>query len=225
VATDEELELLNAELDDALDVHGRSRLSHALLADRDLGARREELRRLAAALQAVPDVEPPAGFVDAVLAALPHESSDPARPWWASAAFRHAAVVAAVLGAGAVVYTVVGGRTPATTEITGTLAGARAPAVLDTVELTDGLVLGRARLTRGPTGLGVELELAAGPPVQVLVTRAGRTLAAVDVERASAAPLVVVLPGAAADGQVVELSFRAGGREIGHASLRAPDSR
>jgi hypothetical protein len=222
VATTEELELLHAELDEALDVHQRARLSRALLADPDLHVRREELRRLAAALASVPDVEPPAGFPRAVLAALPQPAASALSPWWSSPAFRHAAAIAALIAAGAVVYAVIDGRGPPTAEIAGTLGGSRTPTVLDTVELSSGPVRGRARLTGAEAGLAVEFELEVGTPVQVLVTRAGQTLAAVDVGADAPAPVVVRLPGVTADGAAVELSFRAGGREVAHASLRAP---
>jgi hypothetical protein len=222
MASAEELELLNAELDDALDEHQRARLSRALLADPELRTRRAELSQLAAALESVAEAEPPAGFSRGVLAALPQSFPKTASSWWASPAWRRAAVIASVLAAGAIVSAVVGGHGPSTTELAGTLAGTRSAAVLDTVQLADGPVRGRASLTRGAAGLGIELELTAGAPLQVLVTRAGRILGSVDVGPATAEPVAVSLPGAIADGTAVELSFRAAGREIGRATLRAP---
>jgi hypothetical protein len=218
----EELELLHAEIDGELDEHQRARLSRALLADPALRARREELRQLAAALEEVPDAEPPAGLAETVIAALPQSQHRTTLRSGASSTWRQAAVIAAVLAAGAVIYAVVDSRGPPTNEVAGTLTGARAPTVLDSAQLADGPVHGRALLTRSDTGFGLELDFSATTPVEVLVMRAGETLRTVEVGEGRASPLAITLPGVAADGVPVELSVRVAGREVSRTSLRVP---
>jgi anti-sigma factor RsiW len=218
----EELELLHAEIDGELDEHQRARLSRALLADPALRARREELRRLAEALDWIPDAEPPAGLVEAVIAALPQSQRRAVLHSGASSTWRQVAMIAALLAAGAVIYAVVDSRAPPMNEVAGTLTGARPPAVLDSARVADGPVHGRVLLTRGDAGIALELDVSATTPVEVLVMRAGEMLRTVEVSGRRASPLVVSLPGVAADGMPVEVRFRVAGREVSRTSLRAP---
>src|SRR6202035_177606 len=81
----------------------------------------------------------------------------------------YAALIAGVLAAGTFVYETLDGPRPATSDVAGTMAAAGAPTTLDTVRLGNGAVSGRVSLYRDRAGLGLEFELVASAPVDVLV--------------------------------------------------------
>ena len=225
MATPAELELLNAEIDGELDDRQRAELARALLADPQLRALREDLRRLCAALDAVPAREPPAQLREQILAAVPQDAARGAAPGWSAQVLRRAAVIAAVVAAGSVVYAIVGGGRPPATELAGTLAGRQGAGILDAVKLQSGPVTGRVSLARTAAGLELDGELVASAPLDVVVTRGEQTLRLPAVGASTGAQFALALPGAAAPGQAVALSFLMDGREVATATLRVPESR
>jgi hypothetical protein len=209
------LELMHAEIDGELNWHQKGELAQLVLADAQARAEREGLRRVCAALEALPAVEPPADLRSSILAALPQV----ARPRARSAAFvpdwRMAAAVAAVLIAGAVVFET--GRSPRLTgsEAVGTMAAEGL--TLDTVRLDSGPVQGRVRLYRQGSGLALAFEVHASAPVDALVTGDGGTLRVSRVGPRTQ----VQLPGFAPDTHAVEVSFFVNGHRVGGATLKA----
>ena len=109
------LALIHAEIDGELDARQRSELAKLLLAEPEIRAVREDLRRLCAALDALPEVEPPAQLRANILASMPRSTLSPARSAWAAPRWRYAALLAGVLGAGAIVVETLDGTRPATT--------------------------------------------------------------------------------------------------------------
>ena len=231
------LELIHAEIDGELDPRQRAELARSLLADPATRALREDLRRLCTALDTVAEVEPPPQLRARILAALPQTvvapvgpapaRFAPARSWWSAPVLRYAAALAGVLTAGTLVFGVLDGQRPPASELAGTLAGPRAAAILDTVRITDGPVVGQVSLTRNSAGLGLALDLKAGAPVDVFVASGGYALRINGVERQdrSAAPTNVALPGFRTDLQAVDLTFLMAGQEVGRATLRATSGR
>jgi hypothetical protein len=67
-------QLLNAEIDGELSASDRAELSRRLLGSPELRAVRDELRLACAELERCPQVEPPAGLREKILAALPQEA-------------------------------------------------------------------------------------------------------------------------------------------------------
>lgn len=218
------LALIHAEIDGELDARERSELARLLLAEPQTRAVREDLRRVSAALDVLPDVEPPAQLRAGILAALPPSTVSRARSGWSAPRWRYAALVAGVLGAGAVVFGTLNGTRPATTETAGTMAAARAPVTLDTVRLGAGPVGGRVSLYRDAGGLGVAFELISSGPVDVLITSGGRTLEVNGLGGTGAAvQRTVALVGSPSTvGPEVGLTFLMSGREVGRATLTVP---
>jgi anti-sigma factor RsiW len=223
MSTSRHLELIHAEIDGELDAHGRGELARQLLADPALRLVRDQLHELCAHLDRLDQDEPPAELPAKILGALP-PAAVPRTPYGRSMPrWRYAALIAGVLAAGAVVFESVRGPEPATSEMTGTMAAADAPA-LDAAILGSGPISGRVSLFRDGTGLSVALELAASAPVDVLVASDGHTLIIKGLGNASGAsrPRIVALPGPGVKGQVVGLTFLMAGRQVSTATLRVP---
>jgi hypothetical protein len=225
---DGHLTLINAEIDGELDGQQRGELARRLLADPEARALREDFQRFCAALDAVADVEPPPELQESILAALPQSTVQPDRSWWSSPRLRYAAVIAAALTAGAVVYETVHGPKPSATEIVGTMGPAGETRILDSARLDGGPVAGRVSLYRDRAGLGLKFELSASAPVDVLIAGDGRTLRVEGVGRQDkpgqgkpGGALTVGLPGFGMDRQTIALTFLMDGRQVGSATLRA----
>jgi hypothetical protein len=221
------LALIHAEIDGELDARQRSELAKLLLAEPQTREVREELRRVCAALDALPHVEPPAQLWAGLLAALPPSTLSRARSGWSAPRWRYAALVAGVLGTGAVVFETLNGTRPATTEAAGTMAAARAPVTLDTVRLGEGPVGGRVSLYRDAGGLGVAFELISSGPVDVLIASEGRTLEVNGLGGTGVAEqrTVALFGSAPTGGREVGLTFLMSGREVGRATLTVPEGR
>jgi hypothetical protein len=218
------LALIHAEIDGELDAAGRAELARWVLADPEGRVLREELRRLCAALDALPAAEPPQELRASVLAALPESYFARRRSW--APGWRYAALIAGVLVAGVVVLQTVRGPRPAPSEVAGTMSAPSAT-VLDAVQLANGPVSGRVSLYREPSGLGLTFELHASSPVDVLVTGGGHTLRINGVASTNnqAAATTVALPGFPADVPMLELAFLVGDRQAGTATLRTAQGR
>ena len=222
------LALIHAEIDGELDGRQRAELARALLADPEVQVLREELRRMCAALDALEDVDPPQQLQQRILDGLPQSTPSRARSWWPAPRLRYAALIAGMLAVGTILYETVESPRPATSDVAGTMAAAGAPSTLDTVRLSSETVSGRVRLYRDRAGLGLEFELVASAPVDVLVASEGRTLRVngLGVRDAPGGPrTTVALPGFGRSGEAVDVTFLMGGREVGRATLRAPKDR
>ena len=217
-----DIALIHAEIDGELSDHQRAELARHVLADPKFRALREDLRRVCTALESVEAVEPPEELHAAILAALPQSMPTVARHRWGDARWRYAALIAGALATGALVFAVVDGQGPATTEASGTLTGPRPATIMDAVQLPDGAVRGRVRLTREGSELGLAFELVASAPVDVLVEAEGRRL---KIESVGGAPQTVSLPGFRTTGPAVNLTFLIAGEEVGRATLRTAAGR
>jgi anti-sigma-K factor RskA len=224
------LALIHAEIDGELDEHQRAELARHLLADPDLRSLRDSLRRLCLAMDGVAAVEPPPELRSDILQALPPEVPGPralaapgrsAGGWRPAPAWRHAAMFAAALVGGALLYRAGVGRGPDPAELAGTLAGkgARAGVILDTAHVELGQVAGQVSLYRADAKLGLDIALTADEPIEVLVASGGQAL------RIAGPRAAITLPGPGTPGQTVELSFVVQGRQIGTARLRVPPDR
>jgi hypothetical protein len=219
------LALIHAEIDGELDGRQRAELARALLADPEIQVLREDLRRVCAALDVLEDVDPPQQLRQSILDALPQSTPSRARPWWSAPRLRYAALIAGMLAVGTILYETVESPRPATSDVAGTMAAAGAPTTLDTVRLSSEVVSGLVSLYRDRAGLGLEFELVASAPVDVLVASEGRTLRVngLGVRDAPGGPrTTVALPGFGRSGEAVEVTFLMAGREVGRATLRAP---
>ena len=225
MADSRHLSLIHAEIDGELDGQQRGELARSVLADPELRVLREDFQRLCAALEKLEDVEPPPELRESILGALPQSTAGPAWSWWSRPRLRYAAVIVALL-TGAVVYEVVRGPEPPTTEVAGTMAPADTRTTLDTVRLDNGVVSGRVSLYRDRRGRGLRFEVSAGTPVDVLIASDGHTLRINGVgsqdKPAQGKPgvLAVALPGFRMGGQTVDLTFLMAGRQVGSATLR-----
>ena len=224
MADPQQLALIHAEIDGELDAAGRAELARWVLADPEGRALREELRRLCAALDSLPAVDPPEGLRTSVLAALPPSYAERRQSW--TPGWRYAALIAGVVVAAAVVLQTVRGPGPAPSEVSGTIS-APVATVLDTVQLANGPVSGHVSLYREPSGLGLRFDLVASSPIDVLVTGGGHTLRINGVAATDkpAAVATAALPGFPADVQTVNLAFLVGGRQAGAATLRTAPGR
>jgi anti-sigma factor RsiW len=228
----EYLPLIHAEIDGELDGPQRGELARRLLADPDVRAVREDLRRVCTALDAMPQVEPPPELHESILAALPKPAAVLPRPaarqlqaWSFDRRWRYAALIAGVIAGGTALFVKVEGSRPSTTDTVGTMAAAQAVTV-DTVTLANGPVAGRVSLSRGASGLALRFELVTSGPVDVLVASDGHALRFNGLGGPGAAGetgTTVALPGFAAAGQPVDLTFLMSGHEVGHATLTAPE--
>lgn len=219
------LELLHAEIDGELDAHGRAELARALLADPETRALRDDLRRLTGRLDAIGQVEPPTELVGSVLRALPPAKSMPARSGRSvghgTGTWRYAAMLAGAIVAGTVLFRVTTGQLAPETEVAGTLAGSRATETLDSASISGGAT-GRASLMRDTSGLQLAVELTSGGPVDLEILGGEHSLT---INGLGAGRTVVGLPGFAAPGQSLQLTFSVNGREVGRAQLKAKAAR
>jgi hypothetical protein len=221
-------ELIQAEIDGELDTQQRAELARRLLADPGARGERDELHRVRAALDAIPQIEPPAQLRDNVLAALPQPPrlTRTARimsrdAWVSTHRWRYAAMLAGVVAAGAIVFQTVRGPGPAGTEAAGTMA----TGVLDKAQL-DGPVSGTVTLYRDGAGLGLKFELTASAPIQVVIASDGQTLQLDGATGPDTTGLrrSIPLTGIRAHGQSLGLTFLLGGRAAGSAQLRLPEA-
>ena len=222
------LALIHAEIDGELDGPQRAELARTLLADPEAQAVREDLRRVCAALDALGEVDPPQQLRQSILDALPQSTPSRARSWWSAPRLRYAALIAGMLAVGTILYETVESPRPATNDLAGTMAAAGAPTTLDTVRLSSEVVSGRVSLYRDRAGLGLEFELVASAPVDVLVASDGHTLRVngLGVRDAPGGPrTTVALPGFGRSGEAVDVTFLMAGHEVGRATLRAPKDR
>lgn len=221
-----QLALMHADIDGELDPRQRGELARALLGEPKARAMYDDLRRLCAALDALPAVEPPEDLRAGILAALPHDPRRRARalPGGLTAAWRYAAVLAGVVIAGTVLFETTRGPRLAGGEAAGTMASANSTATLDTVRVEAAPVLGSVRLYRDASGLALEFDLRAGVPVDAVVTGDGHTLSVSGLgvpDTAGTPPRRVRLSGFEAGTRQIEVTFVAGGRRVGSATLRA----
>jgi len=220
------LALIHAEIDGELDAEQRGELARCLLADPETRALREDFQRLCTALNAVEEVEPPPQLRESILAALPQSSTKQRWSW--EPRWRYAAVIAGVVAAGAVVLETVKGPETVTTDVAGTMGAARAPTILDTAHLGNGPVSGRVSLYRDGVGLGLEFEVVASGPVEVLVASDGHTLRINGLgrqDKPGGPRTTVALTGFGMGGQTVDMTFLMAGRRVGNATLRASAGR
>jgi hypothetical protein len=225
-------QLIHASIDGDLDEHQRATLAGHLLVDPPSRALRDDLKHLCAALDGIAPVEPPELLKASILAALPRVAARPRQAkraaYWGAPAWRYAAVFAGALIIGAVWFDAGSPRGPDTSEIAGTMAasGVRPGVIVDTVRVDLGQAEGQVRLYRAGTGLGLELNLVAREPVEVLVASGEQTLRISGVGGPdSAGSRRVVLPGIAVRGARVDLTFLVAGRPIGAATLSVPAGR
>ncbi len=219
MAEPRQLALIHAEIDGELDAAQRAELARYLLAEPDVRAAREGLRRLCTALDGLPPVEPPEQLRESILAALPQPLPRPRQsfaPRW-----RYAAVIAGMLAAGVLLLESLRGPETATTDAAGTMASGHAPTIVDTVRLGSGPVSGRVSLYRDPAGLGLQFEVAASAPVDVVIASDGHTWRVNGLgKQEKAVGTTVALPGLGTGGQTVELTFMMAGQPVGGATLR-----
>jgi hypothetical protein len=226
MADSEYVALVHAEIDGELDGRQRAELARRLLADPEARALREDLVRLRTLLATIEEVEPPGHVRARILQALPVSASPRSHFRWPAQHWRYAAFIAAALGAGALVYETVDGPGPASTEMAGTIAAKRPPVTLDTVTLGAGPVTGRVSLYRDGGGLGLAFDLAASAPVDVLIGSAGHSLRVDGLAQSGSADqrTTVALPKSETGGRrTVDLTFLMSGREVGRATLTAPE--
>jgi hypothetical protein len=226
MADSERLALIHAEIDGELDGREGAELARCLLVDPEVRALREDLRRLCTALEALEDVDPPPQLRQSILDALPQVTPSRARSRWSAPRLRYAALIAGVLAAGTIVYETLDGPRPATSDVAGTMATAGTPTTVDTVRLGNGAVAGRVSLYRDRAGLGLQFDLVASAPVDVLVASDGHTLRVNGLGMGPGGPrTAVALPGFGRSGEAVEVTFLMAGREVGRATLQAPKDR
>jgi anti-sigma factor RsiW len=226
------LALIHASIDGELDEHQRATLAGHLLVDPQSRALRDNLKYLCAALDGIAAVEAPEHLKASILAALPPMAAKPRQAkraaYWGAPAWRYAAVFAGALIIGALWFDAGGRRGPDPSEIAGTMAasGARPGVIVDTARVDLGQAQGQVSLYRAAAGLGLELNLVAREPVDVLVTSGAQTLRIRGVGGPdSAGSRRVVLPGVALRGQRLDLTFLVAGRQIGAAMLSVPAGR
>jgi hypothetical protein len=182
-------------------------------------------------MDGVAAVEPPAELRSAILQALPPvaavrvaaapERVRSAGSWRPAPVWRYAAMFAAALIGGALLYEAGVGRGPDPAELAGTMAGngARTGGIVDSVHVDLGQVVGQVNLYRADAKLGLDIALTADEPVEVLVASGGQS------RRIAGPRAVITLPGPGTPGQSVDLSFVVQGRQIGTAQLRVPPDR
>jgi len=228
MSVDRYTELIHAEIDGELDAQQRAELSRYLLADPDVRALRDDLRRLCAALDETVQSEPPPDLQDRILAALPVAQTARAERRVNPVNWRHAAAAACLVAVGAVIFYSLRGQAPPATDVAGTMAASGDVVTLDTVDIRESSLSGRVSLVRDSAQLGVRFELTAPAPVDALIARGGHTLRVTDVGGATGpggTGMTVTLPGVAQSAEQVSLTFLVDGRQVGSAVLRAPESR
>ena len=221
----DKLDLLHAEIDGELDSRQRAELARTVLADPEARGIRDELRRLCARLDAIGQVAPPAELVGAVMRALPPAGPASARTRWSAGQWRYAAMLAGIVVTGAAVFRLTNGQLAPPSEVTGTLAAARASEVLGSASIS-GTATGHVTLSRDVAGLRLTVDLDSGAPVdlQVVSGEHTRTIKGLGAGR-TVLGLAEFAPASGNTGQPVQLSFQANGREVGRAQLEVPAAR
>jgi anti-sigma factor RsiW len=221
MSNEQDLTLIHAEIDGELDAHQRVELSRRLLADPELRAVRDELRRLCSSLEALPAVEPPAQLRTNIARALPAAPVTASRSAQAASRWRIAAALAGALTLGGILFAALDEQKTGGAELAGTIAAPREPVTIDTARVEGGAVTGQVSLYKDAAGLGVRIEVVAPGPVDAVIAGGGRTLKVADLGQKGAST-AVSLPGFSADGSAtVELTFLSSGHEVGHVTLRA----
>lgn len=212
-------DLIHAEIDHDLDAQQRAELARRVLADPQVRELREDLRFICAALEAMPQADPPLQLKENILAALPEPAVVvPKRPSWSAPRLRYAAMVAGALVAGGIVYETVGPGL-GTATLSGTMAAAGTVAFVDTVRFDHDPLQGSVGLYHNGAAMALVFDLEAQSPVEVVVKSNGHTLR---VEHLRGARRTVDLPGPAGKGQTVELTFLVEGRPVAQATLKDP---
>jgi len=227
MSTDRHIELIHAEIDGELDAQQRAELSRCLLADPDVRALRDDLRRLCAELDAMPQADPPPDLRETILAALPATSTVRAARRFPALNWRHAAAAACLVVVSAVVFVSVRSPAPPPADLAGTMAAPGAAVTLDTVVVQGEALSGRVSLIRDNTQLGVRFEVTASARVDALIASDGHTVRVTDVGRASvpgSTSVTVPLPAISRGAEQVSLTFLVDGRQVGSAMLRTPAS-
>lgn len=220
--TDSDLSaLIQAEIDDELDGAGRAELARRLLADPAARAGRDQYRRLASLLDAMPALDPPESLVPGILAALPQ--SQFRHPSWASQ-WRLAAMLAGVLIAGALVFETLKGPGPASVQLSGTIGASPTMTMVDTVRLGDGPAWAQVSLYRERAQLALKVEMGPDNSANVVVKSNAYDYTIRGAGRASQADnKLILLPNTQIDGHPVDVTLEVGGRAVAHARLRTSE--
>lgn len=219
---DEGRELIHAEIDGELGACQRGDLARLRLAHPEVRTLRDQLQGLSKRLDTLGETAPPPELRELILSRLP-PATMPARRRWQFRPLRLAALIAGLVTAGSIVYQLAEGP-GSINETVGTLTSG-ASTMIDSVALGSGPVTGRASLYRDQTELAVALEVSAAEPVDVLVTASGNSLRINNLVSSSPGePARQTIPLAGGTGRPgdIELTFLAGGRVVGHATLHVP---
>ncbi len=223
-----DLELIQAELDDALDLQGRAELAGRLLADPAVRAEREAMRRLVVHLDATPTVEAPPEISRTVHAALQQADGRRERLAVPALGWRYAAAIAAVSIAGLLAYAIMQSGRPSVAELAGTLVKSQPREAQDTVQLPPGPVAGQVALTRVGDQLGLRLALVTPEPVDVEIVSGSHRLRLVGIAGGAGVPgpaEPVLLAGFPPDGPDVSLTFLQNGQAVSQVTLARPTRR
>jgi hypothetical protein len=232
------LELIQADVDGELHERRRGELSRLLLSNPEARALHDELRRICAALDAVPMAEPPAALRESILASVPRPTAGPATASIRAGRARFPLLrVAAAFAGGLLVSAIafqLGPDRPAgldVSEVAGTLAShdpvARS-APVDTVKVALDRASGTVSLFRSANLRVVEFDLAVQQPMDVVVVHDGQEARFSGLGRAGSAGnqrYALVLEGAGQAGSRIEIRFLASGTEIHRDELEVPASR
>jgi hypothetical protein len=240
---DRMLELLNAEIDDALSAADRAELSRRLLNEPEARAAREALRRTCAGLDALPLAEPPAELRERILAALPQGTQATSRGGQFSRRFlssastlRYAAAIVGAVLVGTIAFEANRNANGVDTDqAVGTMASPPVAAQAGPGVLRVDSSHVRGMVTLAPTAqqLGVRFDFDAAQPsgaaapeaIDVVVTRGDRVAhlrGFAAAQQASGTALAAEMPGAVAAGETVEVRVIASGVPVFEARWRAP---
>jgi anti-sigma factor RsiW len=232
------LELIQADVDGELPEEHRAELSRFMLAHPETRAVREEFKRITGVLEQVPQVEPPAGLRDSIVAAvrLPAPAAGPGtvRGLWApSQLLRYAAVFAGALLVSTIALQFGTDRTRGldVSQIAGTMASedpAAKAGPAATVDISLAEVSGQVSLYQSATMRVVEFDLVAKRPVEVVVVHDGqeaRFSGSGEPGVGGQQRYALVLDGAGQPGAPIEIRFLSGGSVIYSQALGGQVSR
>jgi len=233
VIQDEYVELIQADVDGELPADRRAELAALLLANPEARRLRDELATLAGTLARVSPAEPPAGFTDAVMAALPpatiarrRGSGGARRP----VLLRYAAVFVGALLAATIALRFGFDTVPG--EDASQLAGTMAPSVAaersapaDVAQVAIGTGTATVRLYVSPAGRTVEFDLPAGAPVDAVgVEESGRVMTT-DLNAMQKIPggqYALALEGSGQPGKSLNFLFVQAGKPVQRVELEVP---